>query len=361
MLDPVQIFAEFYAMQVYAQVTRLFKTAPDLLDEFKQFLPDHSQQGQQGSSAAEEAVSQAMQATSSRESETKVKLGQVLPAPKPVGRGRAKLAAPLPAVFTEDVQPAPYAKRKRGPPAESTISTGNVDTGDMSNLQLATSAKQKPGTRSKKSIGGVAGAQDPPSISSVRTNGEAAVVNNGYLQPILSYLPPGYTLPITSIGASEQGPFPAAQETPEESLFFDRVADFIDDKFTYYEFLKLLNLYTQDIVDLPTLVSRAWLFIGSAPEIWADFREIVGWKDGISNGERVIENGEWIVENIPAVDKKGPDLSNCEASGPSYRRLPKSVSHFSISYKAAVAEHSGIGNPNELFWKRSALLGSTQR
>jgi paired amphipathic helix protein Sin3a len=148
----------------------------------------------------------------------------------------------------------------------------------------------------------------------------------GYPQPILSYLPPGYTLPGTGAGATGQLPAPVAQETPEEKLFFDRIAEFIDDKFTYYEFLKLLNLYTQEIIDLPTLVSRAWLFIGSAPDLWLDFREVVGWKDGNTNG-RVIENGEWIVENVPAIDKrdKMTDLTRCEASGPSYRKLPKHV------------------------------------
>lgn len=114
--------------------------------------------------------------------------------------------------------------------------------------------------------------------------------------------------------------------TNEERLFFDRVADFIDDKFTYYEFLKLLNLYTQDIIDLPTLVSRAWLFIGSAPDLWLDFRHLVGWQDGSSVNGRTIENGEWIVENIPAVERKGPDLSKTESAGPSYRKLPPSVS-----------------------------------
>jgi len=34
--------------EVYSQVTRLFEGAPDLLDDFKQFLPDNSAQQQQG-------------------------------------------------------------------------------------------------------------------------------------------------------------------------------------------------------------------------------------------------------------------------------------------------------------------------
>lgn len=38
--------------EVYSQVTRLFEGAPDLLDDFKQFLPDTSAQQQPGAPIA---------------------------------------------------------------------------------------------------------------------------------------------------------------------------------------------------------------------------------------------------------------------------------------------------------------------
>lgn len=191
--------------------------------------------------------------------------------------------------------------------------------------------------------------KDPPTVaqqSSARYESAPQAANGtagggtgaGYPQPILSYLPPGYTLPGTAgTGAIAQGPPPTNQETYEERLFFDRIADYVDDKFTYYEFLKLLNLYTQDIIDLPTLVSRAWLFIGQAPDLWMDFREIVGWRDNgqagntVGNVGRTIENGEWIVENVPAVERKTVDLTKCEAAGPSYRKLPQSETTMACS------------------------------
>lgn len=184
----------------------------------------------------------------------------------------------------------------------------------------------------------------------------------GYPQPILSYLPPGYTLPGTGPGATGQIPAPLAQETPEEKVFFDRIAEFIDDKFAYYEFLKLLNLYTQEIIDLPTLVSRAWLFLGSAPDLWLDFREVVGWKDGANVNGRVIENGEWIVENVPVIERRTADLTRCEAAGPSYRRLPKHVSQNALFQEAGVmlTTQSMTGDQHGLLRARQPLLGGAQ-
>lgn len=288
-------------------MTKLFKSAPDLLDEFKQFLPDHSQEGRE---AAKEAEKKAAAQTSR------------------VSQARSKPAGP-PSVVSDDAGPAGGTKRKRAP-GQDRAGPAAIQPVAQPTVPPAKAVK----ARSRAAPGGP---KDPPTAvqqSSSRFEvipGQSAA-GPGYPQPILSYLPPGYTLPGTGAGATGQLPAPLAQETPEEKMFFDRIADFIDDKFTYYEFLKLLNLYTQEIIDLPTLVSRAWLFIGSAPDLWMDFREVVGWKDGANVNGRVIENGEWIVENVPAIDKrdKWTDLTRCEASGPSYRRLPKHVRSTSV-------------------------------
>jgi histone deacetylase complex regulatory component SIN3 len=108
---------------------------------------------------------------------------------------------------------------------------------------VAGKTKQLPGKRVGK--GAAAGVRDPVTVaqqSNLRYDGGVNAIPS-YPQPILSYLPPGYTLPgIGGSGAISQGPAPNSHMTNEERLFFDRVADFIDDKFTYYEFLKLLNL-----------------------------------------------------------------------------------------------------------------------
>jgi paired amphipathic helix protein Sin3a len=119
-------------------------------------------------------------------------------------------------------------------------------------------------------------------------------------------------------------PPPKPAISQEEIRFFDSVFKYIDDRPTYHEFLKLLNLFTQDIIDLPSLVSRAYLFLSGAPELWTQFREIVGWQDGKVDGRKV-ENGVWILENEPTVGKPTMDLNDQKGYGPSYRKLPTSV------------------------------------
>ena len=77
----------------------------------------------------------------------------------------------------------------------------------------------------------------------------------------------------------------------EELGLFDRIKRYIDDKATYQEFLKLLNLYTAEIIDMPTLLEKAFLFIGGNDEIFGLFREFVGEQDGFVDGE------EWPIDN----------------------------------------------------------------
>ena len=77
----------------------------------------------------------------------------------------------------------------------------------------------------------------------------------------------------------------------EELSLFDRIKKFIDDKTVYHEFLKLLNLYTQEIIDMPTLLEKAFLFVGHSDEIFGLFREFVGEQDGFVEGE------EWPIDN----------------------------------------------------------------
>lgn len=77
----------------------------------------------------------------------------------------------------------------------------------------------------------------------------------------------------------------------EELSLFDRIKKYIDDKTTYHEFLKLLNLYTSEIIDMPTLLEKAFLYIGGSDETFGLFREFVGEQDGFVEGE------EWPIDN----------------------------------------------------------------
>src|SRR5690348_2861908 len=57
--------------------------------------------------------------------------------------------------------------------------------------------------------------------------------------------------------------------TQDELGFFDRAKKFIGNKNTFNEFLKLCNLYSQDLIDKQLLIYRAQSFIGGNQELFA--------------------------------------------------------------------------------------------
>lgn len=98
----------------------------------------------------------------------------------------------------------------------------------------------------------------------------------------------------------------------DELAFFDRVKKFVGNKNTMNEFLKLCNLYSQDLIDKNSLVYRVSNFIGGNPDLFNWFKAFVDY-DG---RDQVIEN-----RAKPASGRVV--LNNCRAYGPSYRLLPK--------------------------------------
>lgn len=110
-------------------------------------------------------------------------------------------------------------------------------------------------------------------------------------------------------------PSTTAAASSEELAFFDRVKKFIGNKNTMTEFLKLCNLYSQDLIDKNLLVFRVQNFIGANPELFTWFKNFVG-HDGKDD----------IVENRARPVSGRVTLNNCRGLGPSYRYLPKRVS-----------------------------------
>lgn len=100
----------------------------------------------------------------------------------------------------------------------------------------------------------------------------------------------------------------------EELAFFERVKRFLGNKQTYNEFLKLLNLFSQDILDRKLLVEKVETFLAPNKELMEWFKAFVGW-----------DGKDEIIENVAAPRDK-VDLSTCRRYGESYRLLPKSVS-----------------------------------
>ncbi|WRT65870.1 uncharacterized protein IL334_002821 [Kwoniella shivajii] len=247
--------------EVYEQVTRLFNNAPDLLDEFKQFLPENGQGGFGGMAGFGSFVQAAAGAPP-------------VVAEKPVAQKRG----------SKDVK-EPSAQKKRRPAAETAKGA-------------AQAKKSKSGQRGESPV------EDVEQVSSA---------------PPLS------------------GNQPQTLASPDEVAFFDKVKKAIDDKVVYHEFLKLINLFVQDMIDTKTLLERAYYFIGEAPEVWANFQKVVGAtadgkappnpataQGGYSFGGMVGVDNQ-VVENVPMLERVKPDLGAkyVKSYGPSYRKLPR--------------------------------------
>lgn len=67
--------------------------------------------------------------------------------------------------------------------------------------------------------------------------------------------------------------------TMEELEFFDKVKRAIGSRTTYNEFLKILNLFSQEIIDSKTLVERVTPFLERTPELLDWFKKFVKYED----------------------------------------------------------------------------------
>ena len=364
---------------VYAQVTALFRDAPDLLNEFKEFLPDTSGQAaatqqtaltaaasapqtqmagapgsgaaavQTGTTAANPASaaqphsqhaatqqpSQAAAARNGRNASTVSLFGvnagtgsqpQAGPSASYLNAGRNRDGQALQAPTTLDAaasrRPVPSASSSvqghvqapdRADYAQQQQQAGpadlEVDPASGASAAAPQSAKKRraPAGGDKQRSKRTKHEESPDealATNYARTNGaaagahalpqQAAAASLQQPRTVVAHVPPPAVQPII-IPHPLRPHGPRNQIQPlvntEELALFDRIKKFIDDKQTYHEFLKLLNLYTQEIIDMPTLLEKAFLFIGSSDEIFGLFREFVGEQDGFVEGE------EWPIDN----------------------------------------------------------------
>ncbi|KAJ3087675.1 Transcriptional regulatory protein sin3 [Quaeritorhiza haematococci] len=240
--------------EVYAQVQVLFKNATDLLDEFKQFLPDNSNQN-----------------------------AQQRPAP-----GGMPVLGTMPNGMAEHYGGQSKRSAPGGGPGHAHSSQGGPG---------------KKGT--KRAAGSSAGMVGGP-MSGLPSGSSSmgGMSTLGATQAGLGNQPPKKKVKAANVSKPEK------PSTLEELEFFDRVKRAIANKATYNEFLKVLNLFSQEIIDAKTLVERVEPFLGRHSDLFKWFKEFVKYEDD-----------QYIV-NQPA-ERSGPDLTNCRQSGHSYRMLPQ--------------------------------------
>ena len=272
-------------------MTHLFKTAPDLLEDFKQFLPESAAHAKAVECARQQAEESAMLSNVRGEG------GGMYPSP--VMSRETQIGTPshgrgnLPPVG--NFAPTPISKdnkRKRG---ERQGTVGSV--ADVGGVGAGPSAgKPAYGTQT----GGKRMKQTHAAAASKGLGGEQPVPASPTLVPRLPT-----PLPPTTTSAA----------THEELGFFDRAKKAIGNKNTMNEFLKLCNLFSQDYIDRTMLVHRARAFIGANPDLMKWFADFVGYDEK----DIVVENRA----RQPMVPGGRVSLSNCRGMGPSYRLLPR--------------------------------------
>ncbi|KAG8683560.1 Transcriptional regulatory protein sin3, partial [Ceratobasidium sp. 423] len=119
--------------------------------------------------------------------------------------------------------------------------------------------------------------------------------------------------------------------TPDEIVFFDCVRKLIKDRAVYQEFLKMLNLFVQEIIDAWTLVDRVRHYLNE--ELLVQFKEIIGWDDRAVEADNGLGKGGPIA---PALDHPRIDLGICPKFSPSYRRLLRTEINLACSGRDAM-------------------------
>ncbi|KAL4883784.1 hypothetical protein BJY04DRAFT_24150 [Aspergillus karnatakaensis] len=268
---------------VYTQVTQLFNSAPDLLEDFKQFLPESAAHAKQQAAARQAEENAPMSNLRGDPNFTSGSVTSQTP-------NRDMKMPPLGQFNVKD-SGKEGKKRRNGPGAlalgASGVGPAGVDAARMLESQAGRGQALGQGGANKRAKvhHGKPSQADAPMVSPTLVPALPEPI-----QPTFSLTP-----------------------TQEEFAFFDRVKKYIGNKQTFSEFLKLCNLYSTDLIDRHVLVKRAAGYIGSNPELMAWFKRFM----------HVEEPEDKIIELKPKQEPGVVNLSHCRSLGPSYRLLPK--------------------------------------
>jgi len=143
----------------------------------------------------------------------------------------------------------------------------------------------------------------------------------------------GTGVPNVIVGGNVGMTGPMAVSTPDDQAFFERVKKALDNRETYDEFLKLINMFSQDILDMRTLVEKANTFLGDGTELSMTFRRIIGWEER----ERLVREPDVPtatgLQNLAIYVPHGKENLHHKC-GPSYRRIPANVCSILILHRA---------------------------
>lgn len=326
--------------EVYAQVTVLFQNAPDLLEDFKKFLPDSSASEQEGQAQLQ---SQAYQQQNLYQNGNYMYNGMT-----------AYYPSGTPSIGTPGAANIPVAGQQQNLPPIGSFSPPSNGTNGPLDDEYKGNEQQQQITGQQQHVVGL-----PPIVAHEQSTDHTHTVPQQYPYVNTTHMTNdniqvssmrGSTGPMNSQYdyANQQQHMMMEDQMPvrpeidldpsivpvvpeptepiengltlmEETTFFEKAKKFISNKQVYTEFLKVLNLFSQDIIDINELVDKVENYLGSSAELFDWFKNFVGYQDK----PRIIEN---IVH-----EKHKLDLDLCEAYGPSYKKLPKSDTYMPCS------------------------------
>lgn len=324
--------------EVYAQVTVLFQNAPDLLDDFKKFLPDSSASGaRQQQQQQHQAVALPKQPPiygfgSYYNEGSPPSSRQNLP---PLGSFSPPSNGTIPHPYYRDQQPRPV-----GLPPVSQVE-GHLDQRLSPQHAVGLSNEPLPISNLRSQMG----AQSASDLNQIQQQQlhqiplteqpvhhqegqflDVAVRPEIDLDPSIVPVVPEPTEPIEN-----------SLSLIEETSFFDKAKKFIGNKQVYTEFLKILNLFSQDLLETDELVDRVEHYLGGNKELFSWFKNFVGYQDRPKHIENIVH------------EKHRLDLDLCEACGPSYKKLPKTDTFMPCSGRDemcwAVLNDEWVGHP----------------
>ncbi len=139
---------------------------------------------------------------------------------------------------------------------------------------------------------------------------------------------------------------------PDDSRFFDRVKQSLDSRESYNEFLKVINLFTQGIIDMGRLVKESRNFLAGDSELMRQFRDILGWDEKKERDYHIFEQGQLFGMTRPIVAgfQDRPTRMDMSTRYGSYRKLHPSVS-IVLSFVESFT-HVCPGGSCHLLWAR---------
>ncbi|OBA19663.1 hypothetical protein METBIDRAFT_13404 [Metschnikowia bicuspidata var. bicuspidata NRRL YB-4993] len=279
--------------EVYEQVTQLFANSPDLLSDFKQFLPDTGNHQPQFAVRAEDQVlpQQAQPQLHGHDGQAYYATNGSSQLP-PLGNFQPNASGGVlsPDLHYRHFQPNVHETDQTAPMVQHPLRKNSEHRAFESNYNEEASYS---GIRGAPQVGPTKQKSATPSSSVM-----VAKTNPTLVAGIPEPVPPSYVSKTSSL--------------LEELSFFDKVKKAIGNKQTYNEFLKMLNLFSQDIIDKETLVERVESFLGDNNQDLTNwFKQFVGYEKPTQHMEDITFRKHQI------------ELSLCKSYGPSYRQLPK--------------------------------------